>query len=191
MAMIAPGKYMSSARFAGGDPYTYEVMNEADAPTIKVTDINSGKVVILDPSKITPQSKNMKAYESIVNQIGSGTLKNAYQRFQARQMAPAQEAVMQAQERAREIAAQAEEQRSRNMADKPEEPANKAPVPAESVMDGGVTQPEMLSDEADIAPGMEAEAGTETEAPMDDRKKMEKRIMALFVRNKPVVSEIK
>ena len=181
MAMISPGTYMSSARFAGGDPYTYEVMNEADAPTIKVTDINSGKVVILDPSKITPQSKNMKAYESIVNQIGSGTLKNAYQRFQARRMAPAQEAVMQAQERAREIAAQAEEQRSRNMADKPEEPAK-------SVMDGSVAQPEMLTT---AAPGMEAEAGTETEAPMDDRKKMEKRIMALFVRNKPVVSEMK
>lgn len=191
MATISPGKYMSSARFAGGDPYTYEVMDEADAPVIKVTDINSGKVVVLDPSKITPQSKNMTAYESIVNQIASGTLKNAYQRFQARRMAPAQEAVMQAQERAREIAAQAEKQRSLDTAAKPEESTNKATVSAEPVMSESMMRPEMLTAKTTADSGMEAEAGVEAEAPTDDRKKLEEKIMALFVRNKPLASEMK
>jgi hypothetical protein len=186
--MISPGKYMSSARFAGGDPYTYEVMDEADAPVIKVTDLNSGKVVVLDPAKITPQSKNMTAYESIVNQIASGTLKNAYQRFQARRMASEQEAVMRAQERAREIAAKAEERRSIEMAANPEKSANKAAVPAEPVMGEGVAQPEMLTT---AAPGMGAEADVEAEAPTNDRKKLEEKIMALFVREKPLASEMK
>jgi len=189
MATISPGKYMSSARFAGGDPYTYEVMkvmDEADAPVIKVTDINSGKVVVLDPAKITPQSKNMTAYESIVNQIASGTLKNAYQRFQARQMAPAKEAVV--QERDREIVAQAEEQRSNGMTANPKESANKAAVPAEPLMGEGVAQPEMLTT---AAPGMGAEADVEAEAPTNDRKKLEEKIMALFVREKPLASEMK
>ena len=87
MATISPGKYMSSARFAGGDPYTYEVMNEADAPVIKVTDLNTKKIVVLDPAKITPQSKNKTAYDAIIGQIASGTLKTTAQRFRARQMA--------------------------------------------------------------------------------------------------------
>lgn len=191
MATISPGKYMSSARFAGGDPYTYEVMDEADAPVIKVTDINSGKVVVLDPAKITPQSKNMTAYESIVNQIASGTLKNAYQRFQARRMAPAQEAAMQAQERAREIAAQAEEQRSRSTKDNAEQPSENASVLAQPVADESMPRENMLSTKDSTAPDTEAEADVEVEVPKDDRKKLEERIMALFVRKDPIVDEMK